>query len=291
MSGKKPHVMAIDSNNFMMRANYAYKELSVDNQPSGMVYGYIKLVQQYVNKYKPDYFIPLFDNGRSKYRTSIDANYKGNRGDKDEAMVVQMKACREFMRLAGWTPYMEQNTEADDLAAKVAKDCSKDNFVMLVSADHDWQQLVRECSVIHIKPGIRGNSDKIITHDKLQEDWGFPPERWPELAAIMGDGGDNVIGLKGYGWKKSMKLIAKYGDLWTACTKEPVLIDNASQILKNYELTKLDGTVPTKPVPLEQNRTSDVEPKAYDNDELLDFCDRWHLASIRKQLEQHEFWQ
>lgn len=291
MAKGKPRVLAIDGNNFMMRANYAFSDLTLDDgTKSGVVHGYIKLMRTFVNKHTPDYFIPLFDYGRSSYRTSLADNYKGNRTAKSDELVVQMKACREFLRLAGLTPYVERNVEADDLAAKVAMDCSDDNFVMLVSADHDWTQLTREGKVVHIKPGMRGNADKVCTHDAESEAMGIPVERWPEVAAIMGDGGDNVIGLKGYGWKKSLKLILKYGDVWTACTKDEKLIAHAKQILTNYELTKLDGSVPTKPVPLEQNNMSRVRELIYDNEEVLDFCDRWQLASVKEAIERHEFW-
>lgn len=287
----KPRVMALDSNNFMMRANYAYKDLFVGEQPSGMVYGYVNFLRRYAAKYRPDYCVPLFDLGRSRYRSNLDEAYKENRRAKDEFTLVQMRACRELASLLGFEPYMEQNVEADDLAAKVVRDCAEGRFIMLVSADHDWTQLVREHCVVHVRPGTRGAPDEIRTHDKWQKENGIAPERWPEVAAIMGDGGDNVIGIKGYGWKKSLKLVLKHGNLWTALREEPVLAEHAEQVTRNWKLTVLDGTVPTVEVPLEANRFADVRRRTYENaDALMDFCDRWALRSLASAIEDHEVW-
>lgn len=287
---KHPHVLVTDGNYLMQRSNYAYKDLAISkDQHSGIVYGYIKFFVEYLTKYKPDYMIPLFDNGRSSYRTSISKHYKENRGEKSKDMLVQMKACREFLRLAGWTPYMEKNVEADDLAAKVSNELCNDYFVELLSVDHDWKQLTKE-NVIVIRPGIRGKSDEIVTHKKATEELGLPVERWPEIAAIAGDPGDGIYGLKGYGYKKALKLIKKYGNLMIACTKEPILIDNAATILGNYKMTILDGTVSTSDVPLKENKVEDCKEKIYDNDEVLDFCDRWHLASFKRQIKEHSLY-
>lgn len=285
----KEKVLVTDGNNFMMRANYAYKELTLKSgQKSGMVYGYIKLLQNYVTKYVPDYVIPLFDSGRSSYRTSICADYKGTRPEKSYEMLTQMRACREATSLLGFEPYIEENVEADDLAAKVAKDC-KDKFVMLVSTDHDWQQLVKDKKVIQIKPGMRGASDEVVEYTVLKEAWGWEPERWAEIAAIMGDPGDNVIGIRGYGWKKSLTLLKKYGDLWSACRQDATLASNASRVLDNYKLTKLDGTVATIDVPIKSNKLSKAKDNL-DKDKFIDFCDKWELNSIKEQIENDSFW-
>ena len=281
---KKPHVMATDGNYLMQRANAAYRELAIsEDQHSGIVYGYINYFCSYLTKYRPDYMIPLFDNGRSSYRTSINSDYKSNRPKKSDDMMNQMNACREFMTLAGWTPYVEKNVEADDLAAKVAKELEGDYFIELLSPDHDWRQLTSE-SVIVIKPGTKGKGDEYINYDKATEMLGFPAERWAEIAAIAGDPGDGVIGLPRYGYGRSIKLLNKWGDLWTACNNEPILKENASRVLSNWKMTVLDGTVPSSDIPLEQNRVEDVREKIYDNKAVLDFCDRWHLVSFKKKI-------
>ena len=287
---KQEHVMAIDSNFLMMRSDSVFSDLRTnDGRKSGILYGYIMSFVNFLTVYNPDYYIPLFDYHHSKFRASINPKYKANRKEKPREMVEQMAACREFIRLAGWTPYREEGVEADDLAAKIAKELQGDYVVQLVSVDHDWRQLTGE-GVFIVRPGMYGHADKVVTYEEASEELGIPVERWPEIAAIQGDPGDNVIGIDGFGPKKSMKMIVKYGDLWRACAKDPKLKPHAKQVLENYRMTVLDGSVPTRPIPLDQNRVSEVKEKVYDNDEIIDFLNRWDMDKVKDKVLKHELW-
>lgn len=290
MGAKRKHVMAIDSNFLMMRADSVFSELSTkDGRKSGIVYGYIRAFVDFLTIYNPDYYIPLFDHHHSRFRSTINAGYKKNRKEKPAYMIEEMAACREFVRLAGWTPYREYEVEADDLAAKIAKELSSKYLVQLVSVDHDWQQLTGD-NVFVIRPGMYGKADQIVSYSDASEKIGLPAERWPEIAAIQGDIGDNVIGIDGYGPKRSLNLIKKYGNLWNACTKDEKLKANSKRILDNYRMTVLDGTVAEKPIPLEDNRVESVKNKIYDNDEIMDFLNRWGMDSIKEKVKEHELW-
>lgn len=285
----KPRLLAFDGNYVIMRSNYAFRDLSIGDQPSGAVYGYVKTFQDLLQSYQPEVLLPLFDNGRSNYRLAISEHYKENRGKKDDKLVNQIRACHEFVELTGLKPYIEKNTEADDLAAKTAKDCHEDYFVMLYSKDHDWQQLTGE-DVVFMRPKGRGDGIDIVSYDKAKEDIDFPPERWPEIAAIMGDPGDSVYGLKGWGWQRSKKAINKYGDLWNAVAKDPVLSQHSLQILNNYKMTVLDGSVPKTDVPVEADHVNNLRLNK-DNDKLMEFLDKWQMKSFIRQIEDGSFWQ
>lgn len=287
---KLEKVMAIDSNYLMMRSNWSFDSLKTeDGRPSGILYGYISAFTEYLSEYNPDYYIPLFDFRHSTYRASVNPAYKANRKPKSKEMVAQMNACREFVRLAGWTPYREKGVEADDLAAKISYTLRGRYLVQLVSVDHDWRQLTAD-NVYVVRPRNGGLSDEVISYEKATDELGLPAERWAEIAAIMGDPGDNVIGVNGYGPARSKKMILKYGDLWTACAKDEKLRKHAKQVTDNYLMTKLDGTIPKRPIPLEQNKVSDVRNKVYDNDEILDFLESWDMKEIKEKVENHGLW-
>lgn len=285
----KARVLAFDGNYVIMRSWNAFSELSTDDgRPSGALYGYISSYRRFLEKYRPKYLIPLFDYGRSSYRTSIDASYKCDRGAKPDELIAQMDACREFVRLLGGKPYVERNVEADDLAAKIAKEYGGSDYsVLLLSADHDWQQLVGD-NVTFLRPRGHGDGEDVITYDKAEERLGWPPERWAEVAAIMGDPGDHVIGIKGYGWKKSLKTVSEHGDLWTAVEEDPKLKPYASTILRNYDLVKLTGDVPSEPVPLEQNRVKRLDASKR-NSELVGFLESWGMESFAEMVMSNEF--
>ena len=284
----KPRLLAFDGNYVIMRSHNAYQGLNApDGRPSGALYGYISSYRRFLSKYRPKYLVPLFDHGRSSYRTSIDASYKCNRGPKPPELLEQMRACREFVSLLGGTPYEEPNVEADDLAAKVAKDCHSDYSVLLLSADHDWQQLVGD-GVTFLRPRGHGDGEDVIDYAKAEDRLGWPPDRWAEVAAIMGDPGDDVIGLRGYGWKRALKAVSEHGDLWSAVEEDPKLRPHAARILMNYDLTKLTGDVPTIPVPVEQNRVKRLDGSKR-NSALLEFFDSWGMKSFIEAVRDGQF--
>lgn len=283
-------ILALDGNYLIMRSNSAFADLTTsDGRSSGALYGYISSFRRFIQKYHPRYVVPLFDYGRSTYRSSIDASYKSDRKAKTPELLAQMDACREFISLIGGTPYFEYGVEADDLAAKIAKDYGHDGeySVLLLSADHDWQQLVGD-HVVLLRPKGRGDGEDVISYDIAEERLGWPPERWAEVAAIMGDPGDHVIGLRGYGWKRSLRAVSEHGDLWTAIEEDPKLKSNAATILRNYDLVKLTGDVPTVPVPLEQNRVKRLDASKR-NERLIEFLLSWDMRSFVDMVNDGEF--
>lgn len=287
---KIPHLLVIDGNYVMQRSFHVFEKRDLREPgglPSGIVYGFIKSFQKLMVEFRPNYCIVVFDRGRSKYRLSISPDYKSNRSKSPDDVRWQFKTCRDFLKLSGWTPYVETGVEGDDLAARIARDCSEENLVMLYSVDHDWKQLLGD-NVIMIRP--KQDHNEIVDYAKASEELGeIGAERWPEIAAIMGDPGDGVIGIKGYGPMKARRLIEKYGDLWTAINSEPVLIENADRIEKNYDLTKLDGSVPSTPVPLEQNLCRSAMPKIYTRN-VRDFFIEWGMNEFIEELDDGTFW-
>jgi DNA polymerase-1 len=264
----------------MMKSAAVFRNLATeDGNGSGIVHGYTTNVMKLLFEFQPDYFIPLFDNGRSSYRTSIRAEYKGNRGKKSDDKLSQFKACREFEEILGFTPYSIKNTEADDLAAAIVHKYSKENYIQLWTTDHDWRQLLNDNTVM-IKT-IKGRSE-VITEKKATEELGLDIHRWPEIAAIVGDPGDGVYGIKGIGYGKAKKFIAKYGDLWNAVTSEPILIENSKTILENYELTRLDGSVASSCIDKEDYKIDNLDN--VDSDKMNEFFDRWQLNSAKRMF-------
>src|SRR5699024_3604364 len=47
----------------------------------------------------------------------------------------------------------------------------------------------------------------------VEERYGIPPERYPDLAALVGEAADNLPGVTGVGPKTAAKRTVRYGDL------------------------------------------------------------------------------
>lgn len=286
-----PHVLVIDGNYVLQRSYHVFEKQdlrSPNGLQSGVIYGFIRSFQRLIIELNyPDYCIVVFDRGMSRYRRNIDPHYKDNREQSPAEVRWQFNVVHDWLKMNGWTPYIESGVEGDDLAAKISKDCSRDNLVMLYSVDHDWKQLLGK-NVIMLRP-LQGGGSDVVDYKRASKEIGIDADRWPEIAAIMGDPGDGVIGIKGWGPVKSLKAINTYGDLWTAINSDPILVKYADQIERNYDLTRLDGTVASLPVPLEQNLVRSNMPRIF-NRNSLDFFIEWGMEEFENQVRDGSFW-
>src|SRR5699024_11309551 len=62
-----------------------------------------------------------------------------------------------------------------------------------------------------------------MTPTAVEEKYGIQPERYPDLAALVGEAADNLPGVPGVGPKTAAKWLTQYGDL-------PGLIAHAGEI-------------------------------------------------------------
>ena len=226
----KKNLLLFDGHNVFIRSFIGLMRhdlRSPDGDGTWGVFGAINTIASLVRKYQPTHVMVAFDSGRSAKRLAIDPEYKANRNrDKDkpksptdeifsEEFKPQLKDFKLLCTLMG-VPFLSiHGTEADDIIASIALSTHEVfDRVIIVSADHDLQQLIRN-NIIVVKPGIsyRDINTEVYDHEAVVNEWGVTPERLPEIWALMGDKGDNIKGIKGIGPKKAMKLIAENGDL------------------------------------------------------------------------------
>ncbi len=83
--------------------------------------------------------------------------------------------------------------EADDIIGTLAHEAAKKNLeVLIVTSDKDMMQLVTEN--IRILNPAKG--DLIIDEKKVEEIMGVPPNKVPDVMALMGDSIDNIPGAR-----------------------------------------------------------------------------------------------
>ncbi|MGN6577280.1 MAG: DNA polymerase I, partial [Nocardioides sp.] len=84
--------------------------------------------------------------------------------------------------------------------------------VLVLTGDRDSLQLVTEHSTV-LYP-MRGVSDLArMTPEAVEERYGVPPQRYPEIAALVGEDSDNLPGVPGVGPKTAAKWISTYDGL------------------------------------------------------------------------------
>ncbi|WP_267716712.1 5'-3' exonuclease [Streptomyces sp. CoH17] len=293
-------LMVLDGHNLMTRAWFGMQIRNPDGtietlktsdgRETGGLYGVIKTFMTYARQLQPTHVLWTFDHGRSKYRLGIRPEYKGNRGPKDYDLTFQFKAFDEFLSLMDVRYYREEGVEADDLMACSAR-WKSELPVTIVSVDHDIRQLVskKDHGVTVLKPSMGRNGGEVFyTYDKVLENYdGLRPEQLPELWALTGDGGDNVIGIRGIGYKRGHKLLEGGQKRLTEVLDHPKVSPYAQQVIENYQLIKLDGSPADFHVQLGECLFSEEHA---DKEGLIEFCKEYEFNSFLREIEEGTFW-
>ena len=166
---------------------------------------------------------------------------------------------------------------------------------MIVSADHDLQQLIRH-NITVVKPSIsyKDIEEEVYDVASILEQWGVEPWRLPEIWALMGDKGDNVKGIPGIGPKKATKLIAEYGNLDSVLTSEdPKIINHIDTVRLAKKLIELNvdeelafpplGNLQFNPVKY-GNENATVLEQLFDQLGFVQVKDRWKNNTLWKEV-------
>jgi 5'-3' exonuclease len=129
-------------------------------------------------------------------------------GRKDNSNIYDnLETYKEELSCFGITQYSLDGFEADDLAAWLVKNNSKDKNY-LFSTDNDWK------SLINSKTFILSSSKKeleIISSLKFKEKWGFKPEKMHDYKCFLGDKSDRIPGIKRINKEKVIEFINEEG--------------------------------------------------------------------------------
>jgi DNA polymerase-1 len=75
----------------------------------------------------------------------------------------------------------------------------------------------------------------VIDYNKIIDIYGITPKQYFEMAAIRGESGDNIIGIKGIGERGALKLLKEYGTI-NNIIENNIKNKNTEKILENIEL-------------------------------------------------------
>jgi DNA polymerase-1 len=150
-----------------------------------------------------------WDGGNAK-RKSFFPSYKAGRKKFEDAFYQQLDEIRKIIKLLGIKQYYVQNVEADDIIGTLTiKSRKKGKKVLIISSDHDFEQLIsRHVKVLH----PMGNN---LVKDVLwvNENYGIDPNRLIEVMSLTGDPSDNIPGIESVGNKTAANLILANGSL------------------------------------------------------------------------------
>jgi 5'-3' exonuclease len=216
--------LLIDGNNFAIRNAFANEGLETsDGIPSGVHFGVFQSLIGVKRSY-PEHIVLFCWDGRSKRRMAettaavesgmITSVYKANRPKDDlpkplKDFFEQSKYLKKGLETAGIPQIRLKDFEADDVVASYCTLLRDDHEVVCVTNDKDYYQLLHE-NVTMSK--WSGGDETVITKESFMEEFGITPDQHVEVGALMGDTGDNIFGIPGWGEKTALKAIQQLGN-------------------------------------------------------------------------------
>jgi DNA polymerase I len=213
----KPTLLVIDGHSLAFRAFYALPVDSFstrDGQHTNAIHGFLSMLLLLLANEKPTHLAVAFDKSRTSFRTREYAEYKGTRGETPVEFKGQVPLLQDALKAMSIRTLEKDDYEADDILATLAARGQAEGYrVLLVSGDRDTIQLVND-DVTLLYPNTQGVSQlKRYDTSAVIERYGIRPEQYPDVAALVGETSDNLIGITKVGEKTAVKWLGLYGDL------------------------------------------------------------------------------
>ncbi|MFT4122521.1 MAG: DNA polymerase I [Microbacteriaceae bacterium] len=211
----KPTLLLVDGHSLAFRAFYALpldSFVTRDGQHTNAIHGFIAMLVTLLKAERPSHLAVAFDISRHSFRTREYPDYKGTRGETPPEFVGQVPLLEEALAAMGIATLSKEDFEADDILATLAGRGAAEGYrVLVVSGDRDSLQLVTD-DVTVLYPSVRGVSElKRYDREAVLERYGVEPQQYPEVAALVGETSDNLIGIDKVGEKTAVKWVQKYG--------------------------------------------------------------------------------
>lgn len=230
-------IVLIDGNPLLYRSGAMYAGLSNSKgEPSGIIYGTLKLLGEMITKSKADEAIIFWDvKGTPNWRKRVYPLYKSSRPAREATLPFTQASLRaqeaEIQRFLGLSDVFSlavAGVEADDVIGLVATSLVKHHTdITILSGDYDFVQLPFDI------------------YDPMRDRYLLPPtgitrERWQDYAALCGEGGDDIPHPAGIGPAKASEVLALYP------TVEAIYADTAN--LLAHKSKQIRALVNAEPV-------------------------------------------
>jgi DNA polymerase I len=248
-------LLLIDGHSMAFRAFFALpaeKFTTSTGQATNAVYGFTSMLVKLLTEEEPDHVAVAWDREEPTFRHEAYGEYKSGRDATPPELPGQVELLQELLGMMGVPSLSVAGFEADDIVATLAVQGRRSGGnVVIASGDRDAFQLVsEECIVLY--PGRTPADLARMTPQAVQDKYGVPPERYRDLAALVGEKSDNLPGVPGVGPKTAAKWITGYGSVEELVERAGELGGKAGQnlrdhvddVLRNMTLNKLVTDVP-----------------------------------------------
>jgi DNA polymerase I len=282
-------LLLIDGHSVAYRAFFA---LPVENfstttgQPTNAVYGFTSMLINVLRDEAPTHLAVAFDVSRQTFRSIEYAEYKANRSTSPPEFSGQLALVKEVLNALRISTVEKEAFEADDVIATLTTHAEAAGFdVLICTGDRDAFQLVSDrVTVLYPRRGV---SDLLrMTPEAVRERYGVSPERYPDLAAMVGESSDNLPGVPGVGPKTAAKWIDQFGDLDAIVERVDEIPGKAGDALREHLANvvrnrRINQLVRDLELPVE---TADLAVQSWDRDAVHTLFDGLEFRVLRDRL-------
>ncbi|WP_370619312.1 DNA polymerase I [Mumia sp. Pv 4-285] len=282
-------LLLIDGHSVAYRAFFA---LPVENfstttgQHTNAVYGFTSMLINVLRDEKPTHLAVAFDVSRQTFRSAEYAEYKANRSKSPEEFSGQVALVKEVLDALHVTYLELEGFEADDIIGTLATRAEQDGFdVLICTGDRDALQLVTDrTTVLYPRKGVSDLAR--MTPQAVEEKYGVAPERYPDVAALVGETSDNLPGVPGVGPKTAAKWLAQFDGLEALVRDADKVPGKAGQSFRDHlgdvvRNRRINALVRDLDLPV---TTADLAMQPWDRDAVHQVFDGLEFRVLRDRL-------
>ncbi|QKW15504.1 DNA polymerase I [Verrucosispora sp. NA02020] len=292
MTATTPRLLLVDGHSLAYRAFFA---LPVENfstttgQPTNAVYGFTSMLINVLRDERPTHIVVAFDVSRRSFRTERYAEYKAGRSETPSDFKGQVSLVKEVLAALRVPVVEKEGYEADDVIATLACQARDQGMPVLISTgDRDAFQLVGDqVTVLYPRKGVSDLAR--MDPAAIEAKYGVGPQRYRDLAALVGETSDNLPGVPGVGPKTAAKWINTYGGVEGVIARADEIKGKAgdslrerlADVIRNYEINCLvtDLDLPVRP--------EDARWSGWDREAVHQVFDTLQFRILRDRLYQY----
>ncbi len=255
-------------------------------QHTNAVYGFTSMLLAMIREQSPTHVAVAFDLDTPTFRETEYSEYKAGRNKTPEEFHGQVDLIIKVMEAMRIPTISMDGYEADDIIATLSEQAEAAGWdVLVVSGDRDAFQLITDkVTVLYPKKGV----SEIPPMDAaaVEAKYFVPPNRYSDLAALVGETADNLPGVPGVGPKTAAKWINQYGGLEGILENVDsiggkvgnALRENVEQVKRNRRLNHLLRDLD---LPVNLSAMTLEHP---DRDAVEELFDALEFTTLRKRL-------
>lgn len=282
MANKKT-LLLVDGSSYLYRAYFALAKANLRNaqgEPTGAIFGVLKMLHRLIQDYKPDYLACVFDAPHGSFRETLYPDYKAHRGPMPDELISQIAPLHQIIQGYGWPLLCVPQVEADDVIGTLAhQGILKGLQVIISTGDKDMVQLLQESVTL-----VDTLKNETLTVPSATEKYGIRPDQFIDYLTLIGDSSDNVRGVEKVGPKTAVKWLQHYQTLDNLITHQQELTgmvgQNFREAVPHLPLTKKILTILLDVPLLVSPEDLVLHPKTAD--QLSPLMERYGLQNLIK---------